>query len=158
MTKTPDQGPQDARLAELYDRMASRDQAMWERLAERDSKLQDRMIDLCSRMLENSSVDRVVHDGFDKVSNQLKEQLSPLRDLTPSMVNGFTGVSNRLEDQLRPLRDLAAYHAPLDDDQKILLKSLRLALARPNYSLSPGDVPGRLLTTDSGNKAGSFAS
>ena len=48
-------------------------------------------------------------------------------------------------------------YAPLDDDQKALLKSLRLALTRPNYSLSPGDVPGRLVITDSGNK-GSFAS
>jgi hypothetical protein len=129
---TKNSRPTDPALAELYDQMISRDHEMWQRLTERDSKLQDGMMELFSRMLDNSSLDRVMVNGFTAVSDQLKEQLAPLRDLTPN-------------------------RAPLDDDQKALLKSLRLALTRPNYSLSPGDVPGRLVTTDSGNK-GSFAS
>jgi len=129
---TKNSRPTDPALAELYDQMISRDHEMWQRLTERDSKLQDGMMQLFSRMLDNTSLDRVMATGFDNVSEQLKEQLSPLRDLTPR-------------------------RAPLDKEQKAQLKGLRLALTRPNYSFSREDSVSRIVPTD-GNKAGSFAS
>ena len=129
---TKNSRPTDPALAELYDQMISRDHEMWQRLTERDSKLQDGMMELFSRMLDNTSLDRVMATGFDNVSEQLKEQLSPLRDLTPR-------------------------RAALDKEQKVLLKGLRLALTRPNYSFSREDAVSRVVPTD-GNKAGSFAS
>jgi hypothetical protein len=133
MTRPPNSRPQDPALAELYDQMISRDQEMWQRLTERDSKLQDRMMDLFARILENSSVDRVMAAGFDSVTEQLKAQLGPLRELTPQRA------------QLRP-------------EQKELLGSMRLALARPVYAVAREDIPSRLFITDSGNKDGRTAS
>jgi hypothetical protein len=133
MTKPPNSRPQDPALAELYDQMISRDQEMWQRLTERDVKLQDRMMDLFARILENSSVDRVMAAGFDSVTEQLKTQLSPLRELTPQRA------------QLKP-------------EQKDLLGNMRLALARPVYAIAREDIPNRLFITDSGNKDGRTAS
>jgi hypothetical protein len=131
MRKNPDERPQD--IAELYEQMVSRDQAMWNQLTERDRRLQDGMMELFSRILENTSVDRVMAQGFSAVSEQLKEQLSPLRDLTPR-------------------------RAPLDAEQKALLGSIRRALARPDFDFSSNDAAAGRIITASGNESGGFGS
>ena len=129
--KKSDETPQN--LAELYEQMVSRDQAMWTQLTERDRRLQDGMMELFSRMLENNSVDRVMVAGFTAVSEQLKEQLSPLRDLTPQ-------------------------RARLDAEQKAVLGSLRRALARPDYDLSASEATAGKIVTASGIDSGGFGS
>jgi len=133
MKKNDDASPQETVIAELLERMSERDRAMWAQLSERDSKLQDRMMELFARILENSSVDRVMAAGFDSVAEQLKAQLSPLRELTPQRA------------QLKP-------------EQKELLGNIRLALARPVYALAREDSPSRLFITDSSNNDGRTAS
>jgi hypothetical protein len=133
MKRPTDPNPQETTLAEIYDRMMARDEQMWTHINRRDSKLQDRMMELFSRILDNSSVDRVMVAGFTTVSDQLKEQLSPLRDLTP-------------------------HRAPLDTDQKVLLHSLRIALDRPDYALAREDIPGRLIIIDNSGNDGRTAS
>ncbi len=113
----------DPAIAELYRLMVSRDQMMWEELTKRDSALQDRMMELFSRLLEASSVDHV-------------------------MVSGFTVIAEQLHEQLQPLRELAPSRTPLSDADDKVLASLRRALARPDFSISPGERPGAVVLED----------
>jgi len=136
MARSPTPGShdevQDVAITQLYRQMIERDQAMWKQLNERDRMLQDGMMELFSRMLDNSSVDRVMVAGFTEIAEQLREQLSPLRDLSPP-------------------------REPLSEEQDALLISLRRALTRPDFSLSPGDISVGAVTPGIGLE-GSFAS
>jgi hypothetical protein len=123
----------DPATAEFYKQLMSRDQAMWARLTERDSRQQVGLMELFSRMLENTSVDLVMATGFNKVSEQLHTQLSPLRDMTPR-------------------------RAPLDEGQRVLLGSIRLALARQDFAFSIDELPSGIVTIDNGKDDRSFAS
>jgi hypothetical protein len=102
----------DAAIAELWRQMVSRDELMWQQLTQRDTELQGRMIDLFSRLLEANSVDRVLANGLGELSDQLKEQMAPLRELTRARI------------------DLSDF-----DDRR--LASLNRALSRPNYGGPP---------------------
>lgn len=102
----------EAAVAELWRQMVSRDELMWQQLTQRDTELQGRMIDLFSRLLEANSVDRVLANGLGELSDQLKEQLAPLRELAHARAN--------LSDH---------------DDRR--LASLNRALSRPNYGGPP---------------------
>lgn len=99
----------ESEIAELYRLMVARDQAMWDQLTNRDSLLQDRMLELFSRLLDANSIDRVLVTGFTEISEQLKEQMQPLRDLS------------------RP-------HAVLNPMDDAALASLRRALSRPDFN------------------------
>ncbi|MDQ0564390.1 hypothetical protein QO004_006208 [Rhizobium mesoamericanum] len=128
MARTPSgtnkpEGASDPAIAELYRLMVARDQLMWEQLTQRDSTLQDRMMDLFSRLLEASSVDRVLVSGFTEISEQLHEQLQPLRELAPS-------------------------RTPLSDADDKALASLRRALARPDFSISQEDRPSAVVPVE----------
>lgn len=102
----------EAAIAELWRQMVSRDELMWQQLTQRDTELQGRMIDLFSRLLEANSVDRVLANGLGELSDQLREQMAPLRELA------------------RPRADLSEF-----DDRR--LASLNRALSRPNYGGPP---------------------
>jgi hypothetical protein len=102
----------EAAIAELWRQMVTRDELMWQQLTQRDTELQGRMIDLFSRLLEANSVDRVLANGLGELSDQLREQMAPLRELT------------------RPRADLSDF-----DDRR--LASLNRALSRPNYGGPP---------------------
>jgi hypothetical protein len=133
MAKRSTPSNQDPAIAAIFRQMSARDQAMWAQVLERDSQHQERMMEIFSRMLDNSSVDRVLAKGFNKVSEQLHTQLGPLRDLTPS-------------------------RAPLDEGQRATLASIRLALARQDFSFSLDELPSGIVSIGNGKDDRSFAS
>ncbi len=99
----------DTYLNEVLHHMDVRTQLILEQCAQRDAVLQEKFIDLFSRLLDASSLDRVLVAGFSEVSDQLGAQLAPLREL-------------------------ARQYTPLSDEDDARLASLRRALERPNFS------------------------
>ena len=113
MAKTPagtDNPPIPIRNAEdLLKFIVERDGDFWDKFAERDAAMQEKVLDLVSQIVDANSVDRVLGSGLHEIAEQIRIQMSPLREIPNT-------------------------HRKLAEDEDAQLVSLQLALERPDFT------------------------